>query len=61
MVSSTKKDHIQYEFDISLLLELSKNEGPHLRVFCPCIRRWTYHKPQVEVPPGLPSAASLDS
>ena len=38
---------ITYEFDISLLFELSSNEGPHLRVFFPCVQRWTCRKPQL--------------
>ena len=38
---------ITYELDISLFLELSSNEGPHLRVFFPCVQRWTCRKPQL--------------
>jgi len=38
---------ITYELDISLLFELSSNEGPHLRVFFPCVQRWTCRKPQL--------------
>ena len=36
-----------YELDISLLFELSSNESPHLRVFFPCIQRWTCRKSQL--------------
>jgi hypothetical protein len=47
VIEHEQRKMITYKLDISLLFELSSNEGPHLRVFFPCVQRRTCRKPQL--------------
>ena len=48
-VSQRRRQQIQstYELDVTLLLELSSDEGAHLGVFFPCVQRWASRQSQL--------------